>query len=375
MKSRTQSETGVQLFSRLISSQKTQTQQNNSQSKPTTTAINTQLDSKLTQIEAILKLNKKLDLDSNIFPGSLDNKNIVEIYGKNSTGKTELIMHLISRLLLPTKWEIDNTLSIDLLEFSSPKRKLQKVLLIHTESKFNMLRLFTIIENRLIKAYAKQTNQSQMPSQAQNCMNKFIKECLKNLMVYKCTNSEQLILSLSACEYFIQNQISNKTEIIPLFIDSINCNYEILDRFSHKIGLNEINHTENYTMSLLKRLIQRYNVCIISSCTEWTPQVFFNNNNNEAGRKSYINDVNKSYEKWHQIIDKQIRLYANEELSKCFTYSRFDRATEKKENVKISNNDDLSCNINGDQILLENINFKIGNIGFDVSGKNSDALL
>lgn len=124
-------ETGSQLFSRLISNSQRQQQQH--QTQPATTSSTSVTQSKNTEsmkrlIVSQLKLNSHLDLDPAIFPGKgLANKSCTEISGKMSVGKTELLVHLISRLLLPTQWRIESQSEggeptvIELQEYSSTK--------------------------------------------------------------------------------------------------------------------------------------------------------------------------------------------------------------------------------------------------------------
>lgn len=122
--------------------------------------------------------------------------------------------------------------------FQNPKlelNQLPRVILIQTDSKLNIVRLFTIIVNRLLKALAS----AGFPNDklTQKLVKKFAKDCLKNLTIYQAFNGEQFILALAACESFIQsilvsptsNQIQKST-IIPIFIDSINSSFEIIDR-------------------------------------------------------------------------------------------------------------------------------------------------
>lgn len=205
-----------------------------------------------------------------------------------------------------------------------------------------MLRLFTVIENRLNTAYIQQTKQKAIPSHVQAAQSRFIKDCLKNLVVYKCNSSEQLILSLSACEYFIQKHAINKSEIVPIFIDSVNANFEILDRFSSKIGLNQIDHTESYTVTLIKRLMDRYNACVIATCSEWTPHVA----PLSSANFNYTNSLNKSYEKWQEIVNNKVKLYATGDDNRFFNCSF------------------KSPNSEAEISLVEKIGFKIENAGF-----------
>ena len=156
MNSQTQlgkNESGADLFARLISQKNTQ-------------LSTTQNERNLTQIQSALMINKVLNLEPSFFPSGINNKEIVEIFGKIGLGKSELLMHFIARCLMPKKWIIDfnkiintdnysneNSLCVDLSKFSSHDQwEIPKVILIETESKFNMLRLYTILKQRLSKS-------------------------------------------------------------------------------------------------------------------------------------------------------------------------------------------------------------------------------
>ena len=313
-------ENGAQLFARLVSV--------NSQSKHSQ-SLNA---SKLTQIENILMINKKLDLDFKIFPNGIKNKEIIEIFGKSDAGKTEIIMHLMAKSLLPTKWKIDlkgsnfhqefrnkeEYLHVDLSEYSSyisnemsiedydEPEKLSKVIFIETLSKFSILRLFKILENRLLRSFQKLKERSEIasklkPTYIQGLINKFLKDCLKNLVIFKCFNNEQFILSLSACDHFIQSTCQCEPEkanrnIIPIFIDSVNSNYEPIDKYHSQMGISEPNFTENYGIILIKRLVERFNVSIIASRLDCA--------------NNYLNGSNSFYQfkKWQGIVDKRLEL-------------------------------------------------------------------
>lgn len=323
-----QSETGVQLFSRLIANKKSSNSNVSSTNK---------MEVKLSQIESKLMLNRNLNIDPTIFSNGIDNKSVIEISGKSSVGKSELIMHLICRLLLPMKWKLELTkesstrIIIDLSRYASAKPheyyedSIQKVLLLETEcNKFNLMRLFCIIENRLITLFNEQTNNNSdklISPHVKDQMKKFItNQVLKNLIIYKCYSIEQFLLAISACQFFIEYQMSNRSEIVPIFIDSINSNFEVFDRFSNKLGLTAPNHTENYTITLLKRLLDRYSICIIASCSLWTQQTF-NTTSDNLNLKKYSLEINTSYEKWRSIVDKQLQLYSSNNDNQKLGYS------------------------------------------------------
>jgi hypothetical protein len=304
-----QNETASQLFSRLLS------QTTNMSTNPT------QTDPKLTQFKEVLNLNKPIDLEPTLFPKGVACKEIIELYGKSGTGKSELIMHFISRCLMPPKFKFDLTsgsslvqITLDLTDesiFGDEKNlnepsQMPKIILVNTDAKFNVMRLFNIMETRLSKALNnsfkngintqhQEVFTSQSKELIEKYMKRFIRECLKNLIVYECFNSEQFIYALAACEYFVQNLIQTKSfnYLMPIFIDTINSNYELTDRYNAYLGLNEFDHTEKYTISLIKRLIEKYSVCIIASRSDYSLT------------ENYSNNV---YKKWQQILDKKLEM-------------------------------------------------------------------
>ena len=89
--------------------------------------------------------------------------------------------------------------------------------------------------------------------------------------------------------------------ITPIFIDTINSNYEILDKYNHSLdnSNNDLNFTENYAIILLKRLIENHNVCLIAARSE-----FINIDLN----KSYLDYFFNSFQKWQKILNKRIHL-------------------------------------------------------------------
>jgi len=372
-----QNETGSQLFARLLSQ---------TANAGTTNAPNaTQTDPKLTQFKEVLNLNKPIDLEPTLFPKGIACKEIIEVYGKSGTGKSELLLHFISRFLMPPKWKLDLTsgssqlqVSVDLRHESTfgdekslnEPSQMPKTILVSTDAKFNVIRVFNIMENRLSKALNSSLNNGSIEEQqkaflVQNkelmkkSMKRFIRECLKNLIVYECFNSEQFIYALAACEHFVQNLIQTKSfnYLMPIFIDTINSNYEITDRYNAYLGLNEFDHTEKYTLSLIKRLIERYSVCLIASRSDYSLT------------ENYSNNV---YKKWQRVVDKKLELTwisskieadsddLGETANKKFEYHQFldlteyldqNKANISKENQ--SNNQETKKSFNSSRFSFE----------------------
>jgi hypothetical protein len=96
--------------------------------------------------------------------------------------------------------------------------------------------------------------------------------------------------------------INQNKMITPIFIDTINSNYEILDKYNHSLdnsNNNDLNFTENYAIILLKRLIENHNVCLIAARSE-----FINSDLN----KSYLDYFFNSFQKWQKLVNKRIQL-------------------------------------------------------------------
>ena len=114
--------------------------------------------------------------------------------------------------------------------------QLPQVILIQTDSKLNVLRLFTLFEHRLKQALAE--HKIVWTVYVEQQVKQFIHNCLKSLVVYDCHSREQFLLALAALESYMQSILAaptcqplQKSNITPIFIDSVNSNFELMDRF------------------------------------------------------------------------------------------------------------------------------------------------
>ena len=354
----TQKETANDLFARLVNSEK---KSSSSISSTNSSMIDNMpinaTDKRLVQLENDLMLNKTLNLDTKLFSKEFSNKDIIEIYGKFNTGKTELMMHLMARYLLPCKWKLNNDLTIDLSEYSSSSSykepsQMSKLILINTDAKFNVQRLFVIMEER-VKIVLKRLKL--LSDEIVKLLQKFLRDCLKNLVLYNCFTNEQFIFSLVACETFVKTLLLNPNEpktVLPIFIDSINSNFEIFDRYNHQHGLCDSNdHTENFSVQLIKKLIHNFNVCIISSRANLT-------NKNMKNLSLTENYSSNSYKKWQAIVTKRVELVTRvSEMGSEIFYYRFSEMVNKKED----NSSDIKIQTNMLKVFTR---FTIKNDGF-----------
>lgn len=129
---------------------------------------------------------------------------------------------------------------IDLRKYSSYEAvesdQLPQVILIQTDAKLNILRVFSLIESRVRQALA--DNNIAWTSSTEQHAKQLVRKCLKSLIVYDCYNREQFLLALAALESYIQSVLASatcsplqKSNITPIFIDSINSNFELLDKY------------------------------------------------------------------------------------------------------------------------------------------------
>ena len=388
-------ETATQLFARLITEKRQNTDPKGS----------TQLDPNLIKLENELMINKSINFDPAIFSKPISNKEIVEIYGRPNTGKSELLMHFMARFLLPPKWKIESTnpnesinntqaksddFIVDLSQYSCldtenvevlNPAQLPNLIYINTDSKFSINRLFKIIEARLSKAYSSYLEQLEQANKlyqinilktinVHRSMQKFARDCLKNLTCYQCFSNEEFLYSLMGVEHCLQTLIGNKAKIksvIPIFIDSINSNFEIFDRYrSQLLPENSYDHTEKFTVQLVKKLLDKYNVCVVASRCDWT-------NSNLDGINNFASNefAANSYKKWQGLVSKRVEM--NRSLHKEVVGSESDETVKTSvrscvkllEILKSNTNVDPKAKVNEEsRVVLDSTPYEIENSGF-----------
>lgn len=261
------------------------------------------------------EVKNPLKCDTRILTNEFKFGDVFEISGKTGTGKSELIIHLIASFLLPGKWIIDvkiendvKKVEIDLKKWSffpdlSQHQLKLKVILIENDFKFNILKMFSLLELR-IKYCIKLKQQSGDPlasKLSRSSLENFIKSCLENLIVYKCNTSEQFLLTIASCEHSIKQEQQQQAKMqnisnffMPIFIDSINSNFQFID----PLLMNSVDHTEKFTVSLINRILGKLknNIVIFASRNEYEPST------NKYETNTY------SCPKWQKIVTKQIKL-------------------------------------------------------------------
>ncbi|XP_024859239.1 DNA repair protein XRCC2 isoform X2 [Kryptolebias marmoratus] len=200
-----------------------------------------------TQLFARLEARRCLkDIEPRLFPddGGPDHGEVVEVYGPEGTGKTELLYHLLSRCVLP---EAAGGLEVD-------------VVFVDTDYSLDMLRLVSILDTRLNKGRTTLKGLSTSPSSA-GSDEAALHLCLSRLLVVHCSSSSQLLLTL----HFLETTLSSRSSLALLLIDSMSAFYWS-DRGEGGASISKQEEKLSKSSELLGRLLRDYRITIFATC-------------------------------------------------------------------------------------------------------------
>ncbi|XP_045898434.1 DNA repair protein XRCC2, partial [Micropterus dolomieu] len=180
------------------------------------------------------------DIEPRLFPedGGPDHGEVVELYGTEGTGKTELLYHLLCRCVLPVA---SGGLEVD-------------VVFVDTDYSLDMLRLVSILDSRLNTARS-----TGSPSAASD--EAALRSCLSRLLVVHCSSSSQLLLTL----HFLETSLSSRPGLALLLIDSISAFYW-LDRCEGGASVAKQEEKLSKCAELLGRLLRDYRITVFATC-------------------------------------------------------------------------------------------------------------
>ncbi|KAK2859756.1 hypothetical protein Q5P01_004376 [Channa striata] len=180
------------------------------------------------------------DIEPRLFPedGGPDHGEVVELYGTEGTGKTELLYHLLCRCVLP---RVAGGLEVD-------------VVFVDTDYSLDMLRLVSILENRLNRAHS-----TSSPSAASD--EAALRLCLSHLLVVHCSSSTQLLLTL----HFLETSLSLRPGLALVLIDSISAFYWV-DRAEGGGSVAKQEERLCKCTELLGRLLRDYRITVFATC-------------------------------------------------------------------------------------------------------------
>ncbi|XP_030254060.1 DNA repair protein XRCC2 [Sparus aurata] len=193
------------------------------------------------QLFARLEARRSLkDIETRLFPedGGPDQGEVVELYGPEGTGKTELLYHLLCRCVLPVA---SGGLEVD-------------VVFVDTDYSLDMLRLVSILDSRLNAARS-----TGSPSAGSD--EALLRHCLSRLLVVHCSSSSQLLLTL----HFLETSLSSRPGLALLLIDSISAFYW-QDRCEGGASIAKQEERLSKCAELLGRLLRDYRITVFATC-------------------------------------------------------------------------------------------------------------
>ncbi|XP_047205794.1 DNA repair protein XRCC2 isoform X3 [Girardinichthys multiradiatus] len=180
------------------------------------------------------------DIEPRLFPedGRPDHGEVVEVYGPEGTGKTELLYHLLCRCVMP---ETAGGLEVD-------------VVFVDTDYSLDMFRLVSILDSRLNAG-------ASLSMTLAGSEDAVLRSCLSRLLVVHCYSSSQLLFTL----HFLETTLSSRPSLKLLLIDSISAFYW-LDRSEGGASFNKQEEKLSKCSELLARLLRDYRITIFATC-------------------------------------------------------------------------------------------------------------
>ncbi|XP_041369066.1 DNA repair protein XRCC2-like [Gigantopelta aegis] len=253
------------------------------------------------QLLARLGARQSLDgLDPNLFDMPI-NGQVFQFSGMEGTGKSELLLHLLVKCILPKTW---NTLQLGGFGV--------RVILIDCDYKFSVLRLALVLEKRILKAVEQSGNATagEGSSFSIEDVEPFIKACLKNLYLIHCSSSQQLLCTVHSVETIF----STEPEVSCFMIDSISAFYWP-DRCSAGDSALGQEKVMNCIVKSLEKIVKGYNLVLFVTKAEIfrdrsrDPGKGDNSSNSEdslvAGYSEYLGKA------WGNFVDQRYVLTKN----------------------------------------------------------------
>lgn len=191
--------------------------------------------------------------------GGLTCGDVVEFYGGEGCGKTEMLLHLLIKCIMP-----DNFHGI------SMNGRSMSVVYIDCDYRFNLLRLISILEQRYCKA-CQAVNQTLV-----KLSEEFIRTCLQRFHIIRCDSIHQLIASL----HWLEGSISNNPDIAVMLIDGIG-SFHWQDKFSSSNGVDQL-------CKIIKYLCDEHNLVVLATKSAIKKQFDNTRSSRKSRRKSDI---------------------------------------------------------------------------------------
>ncbi|XP_046365880.1 DNA repair protein XRCC2-like [Haliotis rufescens] len=185
-------------------------------------------------------------VEPKLFPNGLSPGEVVELFGAEGTGKSEVLLHCIAKCILPPEW-----LTFDLGGLGT------KVIFIDTDYKFSILRLVILLEKKITDIVNTEVDETKPSSDE---IEVFITKCLKRLYLVRCNSSHQLLCTLHSLE----TNIAADSDFAGIMIDSISAFYWI-DRCNHGDGGSAHEKNMNKIVDILQTIAKKYNLVVMAT--------------------------------------------------------------------------------------------------------------
>ncbi len=172
-------------------------------------------------LQLLARLGPQLDfskVEKALFPDGLHPKDVVEFYGDEGSGKTQMLIHLMTKCLLPAKW---NDVELGGLNAG--------VVLVDTDYQFSVERLGTVLMERVASCLSWARKMSLESARtfmepSPEDLDSLLRKSLDKLQIVKCNSSVQFVASL----YRLESVFVNHKDVVSfLFVDSISAFYWI----------------------------------------------------------------------------------------------------------------------------------------------------
>lgn len=191
---------------------------------------------------------RSVNLDETLFSSDIGDRNVIEIVGASSTGKTLLLCQFIAKCILPARYK---GIKIDGCDSCA--------ILIDTFGQVQMSKLAELMTIMTRTAY--QTAGVQLPGETVDLV---VSKSLENLTVINCCNNDQLQLTLHALE----DELLSNERIALLAIDNILAYYWQRRREKGILSMDQ------YARSLVRIIRARIShFCNVTVYTRWDESV------------------------------------------------------------------------------------------------------
>jgi DNA-repair protein XRCC2 len=238
------------------------------------------------------------DIVTPIFRDGLHPKDVIELCGPEGTGKSEILLNAVASVILPKRWK-----SIPL------NGKDASVIYIDNDYKFSILRLVTLMENRISTNLKTIDQQDLELSQLTNDIEVLIKKCLSKLSIVRCASSSEFLVTL----YSLEQTLLSNPNISVVMIDSISAFYWV-DKCNNGESLAAQEKNMRLATEVLSKFVNNFSLIVIATkCAYFKKRKHDEDFNSEASSIGHSENFKTDHQDflckaWGQFVTKRFLL-------------------------------------------------------------------